>query len=131
MSQKTIVNKASAKGASTAKVNITNNDVKFDDAPSTTLSITKTPSATVVYPGDILTYTVVVTNTGTGTAASVAFEDNLPNSSHIVYSSYSVSGATGTVTLTYDSTKNILSGSLNDIASSGVVTVTIVSNVVA
>ncbi|OOP72134.1 DUF7507 domain-containing protein [Clostridium beijerinckii] len=132
MSQTIIVNKASAKGSLTAITNVTNNDVKFDDSPETTLSITKTASATIVYPGDTLTYTVVVTNTGTASATSVAFEDDLPNSSNIVYSSYSVSGATG-VTLTYDSTKKILSGNLGNIAvgTANAVTVTIVTNVVA
>lgn len=51
-------------------------DVKAATAP--VLQITKTGSATIVNPGDPLTYTVKVKNVGTDTAVNVVATDTLP-----------------------------------------------------
>jgi large repetitive protein len=46
--------------------------------PSADLSVTKTDSLAIYSPGDILTYTITVTNNGPGDVLGATFNDNIP-----------------------------------------------------
>jgi len=90
----------------TAKVSADNADPKFAQDTSTftvasapQLQITKTVSATIVNPGDPVTYTVKVKNIGTDTAINAVMTDTLPAGFTFVTTSptaASIVGQTGT-----------------------------------
>lgn len=88
-----------------------------DDRPAADLAVTKTDSPDPVRKGGTITYTIVVTNQGPATAASVQLTDMLSTSVRFVSVTPAVGSCSeldGTVTCT-----------LGDIASGGSVTVTI------
>src|SRR5439155_1574865 len=67
------------------------------------LSIVKTPDGQTINAGDTATFTIVVSNTGTGTAKSVTLTDSLPAGGGVNWTTASagcsVSGAPGAQTL--------------------------------
>lgn len=88
-----------------------------DERPAADLAVAKTDSPDPVSKGGTLTYSIVVTNQGPGSAAAVQLTDQLPTSVRFVSvtsTAGSCSEADGTVTC-----------SLGDIPNAGSVTVTI------
>ncbi|MCP2728672.1 SdrD B-like domain-containing protein, partial [Limnofasciculus baicalensis] len=65
-------------------------------APTGDLSITKTDGVTTVTPGQKLTYTIVVSNNGSGTATDALVSDTIPNNlTGVTWTSVANGGATG------------------------------------
>jgi uncharacterized repeat protein (TIGR01451 family) len=65
--------------------------------PEADLQITKTDNLTTVTPGQVVTYTITVTNAGPNVVTGAAFTDNVPSSlSGVTYTSVVSGGATAT-----------------------------------
>ena len=107
--------------------NLVPNDTNFvtdifvhDERPATDLAVTKTDSPDPVRKGGTLTYTIVVTNQGSVSAAGVQLTDVLPSNvrfASVTSTVGSCSQASGTVTC-----------ALGDIAGGGSETITITVN---
>jgi uncharacterized repeat protein (TIGR01451 family) len=94
--------------------------------PGADLSVAKTDTPDPVTSGGNVTYTVVVTNNGPATAASVNLTDTLPNGTTFVSCSASLGTCSGN-----PGTNDPVTASLGDIGPSGAVTVTIEATVTA
>jgi uncharacterized repeat protein (TIGR01451 family) len=72
-------NTASVSSASQPDPNLANNTATVPvTVTGPSLTLVKTSSASNVSPGEVITYTLLVTNTGNGVATSVVFSDPLP-----------------------------------------------------
>lgn len=102
-----LVNSVTATASAKPDLNSADNTATDTDVLTpTTLSITKTVEPALARPGDTLTYTIQVTNTGTVTATSITVTDPLP--AGLTYDSASGAGwtcsyASDTVTCTLPS----------------------------
>jgi uncharacterized repeat protein (TIGR01451 family) len=72
----------SATGISSVTSNTVSSTVNCPTPTNTTLSITKTPNQTTVNRGGIVSYSIVVTNTGTASAQGVTVTDAIPSLSN-------------------------------------------------
>jgi uncharacterized repeat protein (TIGR01451 family) len=104
--------------------NLAPNDTNFvkdifvhDDRPAADLAVEKSDSPDPVSRGGTLTYSILVTNLGPGTASSVHLTDRLPDSVRFV----SVSATAGSCA----ESDGLVTCSLGDLASGNSVTVTI------
>jgi len=95
--------------------------------PGADLSVTKSDSPDPVSTGGTVTYTVVVTNNGPGTAVNVGLTDPLPNGTTFSSCTPSIGTCSGPPM----GTNGTVTASLGNIGSGGAVTVTIVVNVTA
>ncbi|PES75362.1 hypothetical protein CN509_20065, partial [Bacillus cereus] len=64
------------------------------DATGPIINPVKSVDRTVAGVGDILTYTITVPNTGTGSAENVVLQDNIPNGTTFIAGSVTVGGVT-------------------------------------
>lgn len=122
----TIVNISRAKGDNT---NASNGQVSinYNGAPATTLTVVKTADVTSVVNGDTFTYTVKITNNGSGVASSVIMTDNAPQ--HI---SFTVSGVTTTQgSVDSSSSSSYIQVNIGDIAVGATVIITIPATVLS
>ncbi len=71
-------------------------DIGFDEAVVSVLSMVKSASASLVKPGDTITYTLVFTNAGPATATVVRVTDTVPT--QVISLTYSTSGVVVTST---------------------------------
>jgi len=115
-----IINIARAKGDNTnnAGGEVT---IIFNGVADTTLSVVKTADVKSVWVGDIFTYTIVVTNTGSKTAKAVVINDSAPN--HIDFTVDGITTTQGKVDQSSTS-KNIIVN-VGDIPPLGTVTIKI------
>ncbi len=90
-----------------------------------TLGITKTVSKTTANPGDVLTYTVIIKNTGSGSAINVVLNDTLPtgftfDGTTLTTKSWSLgdlaAGASNTVTYKVNVGSSVPAGSYDNLA---------------
>ncbi len=121
-----IINTANAKGDNTNNAS-GSVSIKFNGTAETTLSVVKTADVKEVWVGDIFTYTIVVTNTGSKAAKAVVINDSAPN--HIDFIVDRVTTTKGKVDESSTS-KNIVIN-VGDIEPSETVTIKIPVNVVA
>ncbi len=120
-----LVNTAYAKGDNT---NTASGEIPtiFNGLAETTLSVVKTSDAKTVCVGDIFTYTIIVTNTGSKTAEKVVIKDNAPK--HIQFMPSGITTTQGTVDSS-SSDSNIVVN-VGDIPPAGTVTITVPATVV-
>jgi uncharacterized repeat protein (TIGR01451 family) len=115
----TVINIASAKGSNTL---VTANQVSVEiDAPGAALTIVKSVTPTAVLVGQILTYSIVITNIGPGTATNVIMEDTGP--SQVNFNVTNVTTSKGTI----DSSSNdhYIKVNVGDMVLSQIVKITI------
>lgn len=101
--------------------------INYNGAPATTLTVVKTADVTTVVNGDTFTYTVKITNNGSGVASSVVMTDNAPQ--HI---SFTVSGVTTTQgSVDSSSSSSYIQVNIGDIAVGATVIITIPATVLS
>jgi uncharacterized repeat protein (TIGR01451 family) len=93
-------------------------------AQTTTLSVTKSDSPTTVRVGELLTYTIVVRNTGTDPATNVRLDDDLPANTTFVSAAVTV-GSGNCTEPAVGATGGTVRCNLGTIAPGGTRTVTI------
>ncbi|WP_459480453.1 Ig-like domain-containing protein [Clostridium saccharoperbutylacetonicum] len=120
-----LVNTAYAKGDNT-NISSGGTETIFNGLAETTLSVVKTSDAKISCVGDKITYTIVVTNTGSKTAKNVVIKDNAPK--HIKFITSEITITQGTVDSS--STSSNIVANVGDIPVSGTVTITVHANVV-
>lgn len=122
----TIVNISRAKGDNT---NASNGQVSinYNGDPTTKLTVVKTADVTTVVNGDTFTYTIKVTNNGSGIARAVVMTDNAPQ--HINFIVSEVTTTQGLIDVSSNSA--YIQIDIGDIAAGETVTITIPATVVA
>jgi uncharacterized repeat protein (TIGR01451 family) len=114
-----VINTASVKGSNT--LNVSSQVSLQVDAPSATLTIVKGVTPIAVLVGQNLTYTIIISNLGPGTATSVVMEDTAPSQIDFDFAHATTSQGT----IDSSSTAHYIKVNIGDIPITGVVTVTI------
>jgi len=104
----------------------TSNTVAVTVSGNPNLNITKTSLPATVHPGDVVTYTMVVTNTGSGAATGVVVSDPVPS-----YTVFKAITNAGPGTASFDSVGNRVVYNVGTLAAGASATVAFSANVTA